>query len=248
MSASGSPSPSNGPPSANTGNLLWGVGGAVIGVIGTIALLTQQIATIANAVQYFLPQIGPFDALITISNASVEGNPKLTQKAFAGGAMQPAVELAVQYIEVTTGRSKLDQCYSEIQLGENRYPSTSIPVQRPSDSQQLVTETFFVPQTQYGGQATLWRQCIRRVATPIPLNLPALQDTTTQQQTTYVVCIGEYQKACGSSTTWLGCGANASKWAQNAHPAQCKTAKEQVLSDVGGNQCGYATIQVTCTP
>ena len=221
-----------------------GHGGVIIGAIGTV-LLTQQITTIANAVQYVFPQIGPFDAAITIANPSVIGDSKLTQKAFDRGTVEPAVELQVQFIETTTGRSKLDQCYSELQLSQNKYPSTSQPLQRPSDSQQVVDEKFFLPQKQYGGQATLWRRCIRRVAQPTAFNLPSLQDVSKQQQTTYVVCIGEYQRACGGNATWLGCGSNASKWAQQAHPAECKNVKEQTLSDVGGNKCGYATVQVT---
>jgi hypothetical protein len=229
------------------GSLLWGVGGFIAGAIGTVALLTQQITTIANGIQYLFPQIGPFDAAITIANPLVIGEPKPTQKSFNGGAVEPAVELHVEFIETTTGRSKLDQCYSELQLAQNQYPSTSPPVQRPSDSQQVVDDIFVVPQNQYGGQATLLRLCIRRIAAPVPLNLPVLQDVTHQQQTTYVVCIGQYQRACGSTATWLGCGSNASKWAQSAHPAECKKVKEQTLSDVAGNQCGYATIQVTCS-
>lgn len=233
--------------SSGSRSLLWGIGGAILGAIGTVALLTQQITTIANAVQNVFPQIGPFDAAITIASPSVMGNPQLTQRAFNGGTIESAVELNVQFIETTSGRSKLDRCYSELQLSQSKYPSMSQPVQRPSDSQQLVEETFFVPQKQYGGQATLWRQCIRRVAQPTAFSLPSLQDMSKQQQTTYVVCIGEYQRACGGNAIWLGCGSNASKWAQSAHPAECKNVKEQTLSDVSGNKCGYATVQVSCS-
>src|SRR5215471_3011962 len=105
-------------------SLLWGVGGVVLGVIGTLALLTQQITTIANALQSIFPQIGPFDAAITIASPTVIGNPKQTQRVFNGGPPEPAVELHVQFIETTTGRSKLDQCYSELQLAHSKYPST----------------------------------------------------------------------------------------------------------------------------
>jgi hypothetical protein len=217
--------------------LRWAFGGAILGVIGTFALVISQLTTIANAVQYFFPSLGPFDAAITIASPSVKGEPRLD-----GGI----VELHVEFIEYTTGRSTLTQCRSEIQLAQDKYESTSQPVERPSNSQQIVEDAFRVPLKQYGGQASLWRQCIKRVALPVSFNLPAIPNTA-QQQTTYVVCIGEYPNACRGNATWLPCGTNASRWAQNAHPSECKKVAENTLSDVSGNRCGYATVQVTCS-
>ena len=117
--------------------LRWAFGGAILGVIGTVALVISQLTTIANAVQYFFPEIGPFDAAITIANPSVKGEPKL----LSGGT----VEMHVEFIESTTGRSKLERCYSEVQMAQDKYVSTSQPVQRPSNSQQVVEEAFLVP-------------------------------------------------------------------------------------------------------
>ncbi|MGX5828547.1 hypothetical protein [Mesorhizobium sp. 43Arga] len=234
-------------PKSGTKSLAWGFGGAVLGAIGTIAVLSQNATAIANGVQYFFPQIGPFDASITISNPTVLGGPKITTKTFDGGASEPAVELSVEFIEATTGHSQLDDCYSELVLSQTKYPSTSKPVQRPSNSTQVVDETFYVPQKQYGGQATLLRQCIRRVAPPIPVNLPGLPVLIAQQQTTYVVCVGEYSQACRGNATWLPCGSDPSVWAKKNHPAECKNVAAVTLSDVSGNKCGYATVQVTCT-
>src|SRR5580704_16889904 len=91
--------------------LRWAFGGAILGVIGTVALVISQLTTIANAVQYFFPEIGPFDAAITIANPSVKGEPKL----LSGGT----VEMHVEFIESTTGRSKLEQCYVLIRLTPN---------------------------------------------------------------------------------------------------------------------------------
>jgi hypothetical protein len=184
----------------------------------------------------FFPSFGPFDAAITIASPSVKGEPRLDGDTVA---------FNVEFIESTTGRSKLDQCRSEIQLAQDKYASTSQPVERPSNSQQIVADAFRVPLRQYGGQASLWRQCIKRVAPPVSFNLPAIPNTT-QQQTTFVVCIGEYPNACRGAT-WLACGASASTWAQNTHPAECKKVVEKTLSDVAGNKCGYATVQVTCS-
>ena len=225
-------------------SLLWGFGGVIIGAIGTVALLTQQITTIANAVQYVFPQIGPFDAAITIANPSVIGDPKLTQKAFDRGTVEPAVELQVPVYRDDDGTLEARSVLQRASVVAEQIPlHVTAPAESPSDSQQVVDEKFFLPQKQYGGQATLWRRCIRRVAQPTAFNLPSLQDVSKQQQTTYVVCIGEYQRACGGNATWLGCSSNASKWAQQAHPAECKNVNEQTLSDVGGNKCGYATVQ-----
>src|SRR5262249_30525056 len=34
---------------------------------------------------------------------------------------------------------------------------------------------------------------------------------------------------------------------KKTHPSECKNVKLQTLTDVSGNQCGYVTIQITCT-
>lgn len=232
------------------GALLWGIGGAVLGAISAAALVATHMTAVINFLQFLFPQLGPFDASITIASPSVVGRPRLSQKAFDGGRSEPAVELKIEYVEIVTGRSQLKHCYSELQLERTRYPASSTPVQRPSNFHELIDEVFFLPQKHYGGQATLWRRCTGRVAGPIALDLPALQSPTIPTQDerlTRLVCIGEHQRVCGPNTVWLSCGSSASNWAQKTFPNACRNVREDRLSSVGGNRCGYSVVQVICT-
>jgi hypothetical protein len=215
-----------------------------------------QLTSIAQGIQQVFPDFGPFDASLAVQIPIVKGDPKLMAGIKSGS--EPSVEFHVEFIETNTGRSKLDQCYSEVQLGRSKYRSASRPTQVPGNSQQVTEEVFSVPAEQYSGQAVLWRACIRRVATPIGFNLPPLEKQQAvvpengasppelpRQVATYVVCIGEHQQACGGNAAWLNCGGDPTAWAKVRHP-ECQNPTVQQLSSVSGNKCGYATFLITC--
>lgn len=240
--------------SSRTGkSLVWALGGAILGTITTLALIVGNITTIFNGIQQIFPQIGPFDASISISDLRVVGGPVAKEKSFDGQPSERSVELHIAFAEYITGKSKLSECYSEMMLGQGTYRSTTEPVDRPADSQNWLEETFVVPASRYGGQATIARQCVRRLALSKAFDLPPFVPDepppvdSAPQQTSYVVCIGEHREICGGSATWLSCGSVASDWARSAHPTECRKVSERKLSDFGGNRCGYATFAVTCT-
>lgn len=247
-SASGSSDEPKGNGSSSRKPLLWGLGGLLLGGLATAALIVGQLTTIANGLQAIFPQIGPFDAAITLSGVVAKSQPVVVQRKFEGDSTVPAVSLVIEFVETTTGRSKVSGCFSELLVGQKSYRSNSDPVDRPADSQNVVEETFHLPQAQYGGQAALRRRCVRRIAPAVAVDLPPLPaPAKPPERTSYVVCIGERREACGGTATWLPCYSSASQWAKTSYPAQCTSVSERLLSDVRGNKCGYATFEVTCT-
>jgi hypothetical protein len=73
-----------------------------------------------------------------------------------------------------------------------------------------------------------------------------LAPSTSPRETTYLVCIGEYPNRCGAGTKFLPCGSDAKTWARSQ--PNCGNPNIRILSDISGNQCGCATILVTCPP
>ena len=67
---------------------------------------------------------------------------------------------------------------------------------------------------------------------------------TAQNSHPISVCIGEYQSNCSGGSIWSPCGTNLQNFAEK----QCggKTAVVKVISDVGGNKCGYLSADVYC--
>ncbi|QKD03519.1 hypothetical protein [Mesorhizobium loti] len=59
----------------------------------------------------------------------------------------------------------------------------------------------------------------------------------------YKICIGEIAEKCPSETIHLACGTDEQAWAKS----KCQSFGTNKISDVGGNKCGYAVIDVTCT-
>jgi hypothetical protein len=61
--------------------------------------------------------------------------------------------------------------------------------------------------------------------------------------TTYLICTGEFEKACeGRHDVFLPCGQNPEAWLR----ARCTSYKLHPLSARGGNRCGYAIFEAIC--
>jgi hypothetical protein len=68
-----------------------------------------------------------------------------------------------------------------------------------------------------------------------------------KKEATYYVCIGEHKAECRSDIPWQPCGTNPTAWVKSAHPDACAYVEQTKLSDVSGNQCGYATFELKCS-
>lgn len=226
--------------------------GVVLGAIATIGTLSSQIKGINEAVQSVFPGLAPFNAAIVLSSPRITKGPALTTANFQGDASEDAVRFTIEHVISKTGTSEIKNCQTKLLIAQEDYnPDINVDQIGTNSWQQLTNQTFIVRRKVYSGQATLRMLCDRVVSSDINVDLPKLvindppQKTATK--TTYVACVGEYASACGGGSQYLPCGTNAEKWIKSTHAAECKSIEGQMLSDVGGNNCGYATIQFTCT-
>jgi hypothetical protein len=63
---------------------------------------------------------------------------------------------------------------------------------------------------------------------------------------TYYLCMGTYSQNC-SPTEWVPCHTNMQAYVKAKHPDVCVYIKPTKLSDVSGNECGYATYKYDCS-
>ena len=96
----------------------------------------------------------------------------------------------------------------------------------------------------------LYADCIRTIVPASETTPPAnatenqsVQQTRPPVVTTYLVCTGEYERACLNHQVYLYCGADVNQWAQ----ARCSSHSIVTLNTYGGNKCGYSLQQVICT-
>jgi hypothetical protein len=94
----------------------------------------------------------------------------------------------------------------------------------------------------------LYTQCIKTILPESATSFTSNQDqvppaTQTPTFTTYLVCTGEYERACLNHQVYLYCGADVTSWAKE----RCSSFSITVLNTYGGNKCGYSLQQVNCT-
>jgi hypothetical protein len=220
----------------------------IVGGIGVLALLLGQIVNIKENVQKLFPWFAPFDASISIRDVRVtKASP--TQKVFDGPSPEPAMEVQIEWVQDKTGPSKLTECRPELTLHDeysgNKWPRQPETISDPT--QEKVFETFVVRKEHYTTEGAFRVICDKRVTPLQVVKLPEALVPPKPQTASYFVCTGEYREACGGAQTWLPCYTNVEAWAKSQHPVECVNVKLKTLSDVGGNRCGYATIQVSCT-
>ena len=66
------------------------------------------------------------------------------------------------------------------------------------------------------------------------------------KQETYYLCMGSYKQYCGSAD-WVPCHTDMTAYVKNKHSDICVYIKPTKLSDVSGNECGYATYKYDCS-
>jgi hypothetical protein len=168
---------------------------------------------------------------------------------FNGSKAEQAAELNVEYVEEKTGPSTLRECRPELKLQDvyqpQSWPSRSHTISDPA--QAKYSDIFVVRRDQYAKEGSLRMVCERRITGWVQFSLPEVIGINKTLRSTYYVCSGEYREACGGNAAWIPCGGNPIAWAKGAHPNECVKAEFKKISDVGGNRCGYATFEVTCS-
>lgn len=71
-------------------------------------------------------------------------------------------------------------------------------------------------------------------------------EATAPKVGTYYLCMGSYQQNC-APTEWVPCHSDMSAHVKAKHPDVCIYMKASKLSDVSGNECGYATYKFDCS-
>ncbi|MGD9884686.1 MAG: hypothetical protein AB7F22_30570 [Reyranella sp.] len=142
---------------------LYALGGAVVGFFAALAALASNISTIRHTAEWIFPSLAPFDASISLANARPIPNPTLTQKAFEGSTPEPAVQFSIEYLESTTGHSKLEPCHTELALAGSTYKAAPERPTKPN-VQEMEREVFVVRQNEYAGEASV-RQMISAAST-----------------------------------------------------------------------------------
>jgi hypothetical protein len=68
------------------------------------------------------------------------------------------------------------------------------------------------------------------------------------KETTFYLCVGQHESECRAKAgaAFQGCGTDPVAWAKRTHSSQCVSATANKISDVSGNQCGYATFEIKC--
>jgi predicted acylesterase/phospholipase RssA len=210
-----------------------------------IAALPASLIALARAFPTVLPFWAPFDASIAIRDVRVANVSLLAARA---DSTVPAAQIQLEFVQVKTGPSTLKECVSELRLKDVFKPQPDDPEAIEEEAQAVVQRTFFVPKDQYANEGSLRMVCARRVTDWSAFQLPRTAGINTPTVKTFLVCMGEFQQACGSGVAWAPCGSDAAIWAKSTHPAECvNVGNITKLSDVGGNRCGYATFQVTCS-
>ena len=220
---------------------VW-AGGISAFIIGVSAVAAALVALGANFPR-LLPFLAPFDASISLRDPH-DIHVKLADVKLAG---QPAVEISLQYVLDKNGPSTLRDCHLQFMLQETYHSVSDRPQTITDIKQENQSDTFQVKADQYSKNASLMMTCEKRVSNVLVFSLPEFSGLKKPTASTFYLCIGEHREACGSTANWAPCGGDVSSWARSTHPSECGTVSSRKLSDVGGNQCGYATFQVTCT-
>ena len=233
------------------GNPIWKkiarVGAWLSAFIVGVAGFATALVTIAAAFPKLIPFLAPYDASILIRDVRVEKVRPIEDRS-AGSAVSLA-EVNIEYVEEKTGPSTLRECRPELKLQDvyqaQSWPARSQTITDPT--QAKLSDTFLVPRAQYAKEGSLRMVCERRITGWSVFSLPEVVGINKPQSATYYLCMGQYREACGANVNWIPCGGSPAGWAKSAHPAECVKADIKKLSDVGGNQCGYATFQIACT-
>lgn len=220
------------------------VGGWVSAFIVGAAALATALVTISAAFPKIFPFWAPFDASIVIRDIRVE-KAIPTDAKFGGPSDEPAAELDIEYVEEKTGPSTLRECRPELKLQDVYSAQRSQTISDPTHAK--ISDKFLVRRAHYSKEGSLRMVCERRITGWTAFNLPEITGVNRPEKTTFHLCQGQYREACGGTPNWIPCEGNAVAWAKNTHPKECISVALTKLSDVGGNRCGYATFQVTCS-
>jgi hypothetical protein len=209
----------------------------VLSTIAILAVVSTQLVTIGENFPKIFPFWAPFNASISVRDILVQKAEAVENKT--------AVKVEVQYVEEKMGPSTLKHCLPEIRL-QDIYKSTNQPQDIKEETQAKTSDTFIIRKDDYSKDALFMMVCERRVTSWQPLQLPEVEGINKPVITTYSLCTGEFRQACGASANWAPCHTDVTNWAKTAHPAECVSVQLKQLSDVSGNNCGYATYQITC--
>ena len=216
----------------------------VVGVAG----FATALVTISAAFPKLFPFWAPFDASILIRDVRVE-KAAPTEANFGGPTKEPAAEVIIEYVEEKTGPSTLRECRPEVKLQDvyqsQAWPARSQTISDPT--QAKFSDTFLVPREQYSKEASLRMVCERRITSWLAFGLPEVSGINKPLIAIYYLCLGEHREVCGRTANWVSCGTNPADWAKRTHPEECGSVQINKISDVGGNQCGYATFEIKCS-
>ena len=82
-------------------------------------------------------------------------------------------------------------------------------------------------------------------AAPAHIPAPVEAEPEVRVETTYRVCIGQFDRRCPVGSIRLDCGSEIEKWIAS----KCeKLSQRLLLARGGGNACGYAVYDVKCVP
>jgi hypothetical protein len=210
-------------------------------IIGVSAVSAALVVVATNFPKIF-PVFAPFDASILLRDARVVG-----VASSGSGDQNATADITLEYVLEKTGPSTLHNCQPELRLQDVYSGQSGRSETITEERQEKLSESFRVKREQYGKEAGLRMVCERRITTWAIFNLPEVTTFIKPTLTSYYLCMGEHREACGGTPNWVPCSSNPSNWAKSAHPAECVKVDVKKISDVGGNQCGYATFEIVCS-
>jgi hypothetical protein len=157
--------------------------------------------------------------------------------------------LYVEFIEEKSGASTLEICRPELKL-QDVYNAESWPTHKRTlfgTRHEREFDTFVVRRDQYGKEASLRVVCDGRITEWRSFPLPIITGLNTPKFVNLTACVGEYRNACGGTANFIPCGENVENWVKTTYPKECVKVVARKVSDVGGNKCGYATFEISCS-
>jgi hypothetical protein len=213
-------------------------------IIGVSAVAGALVA-LGNSFPRLFPFLAPFDASITLRDVHSVHATKVEPTGPAG----PAVDITIEYILDKSGPSTIRNCRLGLLLTQETFQTITDRSQTITDvRQENQSASFQVDANKFGSNASILMTCEKRVSNVLPVQLPDVAGINKSIASTFLLCIGEYQAACGGAPNYAPCEDTVSSWAKRSHPKECAGAVNyRKISDVSGNKCGYAKFEVTCS-
>jgi len=146
--------------------------------------------------------------------------------------------------------TKLNACAREKNVGLDSKTIASISSLYPGDKSRQIFNNrdeflSIIPPNERIDAYKLYTECILLIVPQFAITPSPVPTQSPQQQivTRYLVCTGEYERACLPHEVYLYCYADVKKFANDKCPSNTVTR----LNTYGGNKCGYSLDEIICT-